>query len=196
MFEKSLSDQEILLAIKAGRDDRALEQLYKELFPKVRRIVSKYNTRGIDAYDIFQESILRFYDYVKQNKFNEKQSIDAFVITVAKNKTIDYLRKNSSKFEASMEDGMTESYEVPETNILEMTEKNESLKAIFSTIGEKCKELLLLSVFDRRSMVEIAETLGFSSENSAKTQNYKCKQKLIKALAANPELAKEVMAYA
>lgn len=196
MFKKTLSDQEIVFAIKAGRDDRALVQLYDNLFPKVQRIVSRYNTRGIDAYDIFQESILRFYDYVKQNKFNEKQSIDAFVITVAKNKTIDYLRKNSSKFEASMEEGMTETFGAPDMNFLEQTEKNESLIGLFSTIGDRCKELLLLSIFDKRPMSEIAGILGFSSENSAKTQNYKCKQKLIQALKTNPKLAMEVMNYA
>ena len=74
-------------------------------------------------------------------------------------------------------------------------EKKMVLENLFLSIGEKCKELLLLSIFDKRSMIEISEILGFSSENSAKTQNYKCKQKLIKTLELNPELTKEVMSY-
>ena len=91
---------------------------------------------------------------------------------------------------------MTETFGAPDMNFLEQTEKNESLIGLFSTIGDRCKELLLLSIFDKRPMSEIAGILGFSSENSAKTQNYKCKQKLIQALKTNPKLAMEVMNYA
>ena len=42
----------------------------------------------------FQESILKFYDFVKLDKFNVKFTIDAFVLTIARNKIIDILRKN------------------------------------------------------------------------------------------------------
>ena len=54
---------------------------------------------------------------------------------------------------------------------------------------------MLLSIYDKRSMKEISTMLGFSSQDSAKTQSYKCKQKLIKSLKENPTLAKEVMSY-
>lgn len=41
-------------------------------------------------------------------------------------------------------------------------------------------------------MKEICKKMGFSTENGAKTRNYKCKQQLISLLKKNP-LVKELM---
>lgn len=196
---KKLLDSEILFLIRSGsNEDKALEQLYKVLLPKVKIICKKYKTNDIDAYDIFQESILRLYDYVKQDKFNDQYSIEGFVLAVARNKIIDSTRKNKKRAEVEINE-----FNVPsdlivynEADTMLTTERKKAIEEIFSSIGEKCRELLLLRKFDKRSMTEICEIMGFSSENSAKTQTYKCKQKLIKNLEDNPSLVNEFLDYA
>tara|TARA_B100000809_G_scaffold239100_1_gene260379 strand:- start:13092 stop:13685 length:594 start_codon:yes stop_codon:yes gene_type:complete len=196
MSKKTQHDEDILSAIYNSKDeDKALEFLYSKLLPKVKRITKKYNANDIDAYDVFQESIVKLYDYVKLDKFNKKYSIEAFVLTVAKNKIIDNLRKKTTRKEVEINDfDFPEKLEVNNDTLI-TKEKNNAMEQVFATIGEKCKELLLLSIYDRRSMSEISEIMGFSNKDSAKTQNYKCKQKLIKSLEKNPSLAKIVLSH-
>ena len=113
---------------------------------------------------------------------------------MARNKIIDIIRKNNSRVEVEIVDSTYLGKDI-EYDTYSVNEKRNTLEALFSSIGEKCKELLLLSIYDKRSMKEISTMLGFSSQDSAKTQSYKCKQKLIKSLKENPTLAKEVMSY-
>lgn len=196
MTKKNLTDEYILLAIYNGKDEhKALEYLYSNLLPKVKKISKKYKANDTDSYDVFQESIVKLYDYVKLKKFNKDYSIEAFVLAVAKNQIIDNVRKKTKRQEVEIRE-----FELPtnfalNTDILITDEKKKAMEKVFATIGDRCKELLLLSIFDRRSMSEICEILGFGSENSAKTQNYKCKQKLIKSLQKNPNLAKIVLSH-
>jgi RNA polymerase sigma factor (sigma-70 family) len=196
MSKKTLSDEDILLAIYSGQnEDKALEFLYSKLLPKVKRISKKYKANDIDSYDVFQESIVKLYDYVKLRKFNDKYSIESFVLTIAKNRILDNLRKKTRRQEVEIKE-----HDIPKTleansDFLVTEEKRKAMEQVFATIGDRCKELLLLSVFDRRSMAEICKILDFSSENSAKTQKYKCKQKLIKSLEKNPNLAKIVLSH-
>ena len=93
MFKKSFSNKEILAAIRKGDESEVLEYLYRKVSPKVKSLTKKYRIQDMDAYDIFQESLLRFYDYVKRDKFNETYTIEAFMLTVAKNRIIDITRK-------------------------------------------------------------------------------------------------------
>lgn len=196
MGKKELVDQDILIAIRSGRDEqKALEILYRVLLPKVKMICKRYKAKDVDAYDVFQESVLKLYDYVKTSRFNESYSIESFVLVIAKNKVIDILRKAKNKIEVELEDFKTPGDLIVSNDQLIIKEKSDIINQLFSSIGERCKELLLLSKYDRRSMTEISHLMGFKSENSAKTQAYKCKQKLIKSLESNPSLAKEILGY-
>lgn len=196
-MSKKLIDKDILVAIRSGKEEeKALETLYKILLPKVKGICKKYRANDVDAYDVFQESIIKLYDYIKKDKFNVSYTIEAFVLTIAKNKMIDTLRKQNNRSEVLIDEFTTPKDLVIDHDILLITEKKKVLEQIFSSIGERCKELLLLRKYDKRSMTEISQIMGFNSENSAKTQTYKCKQKLIKSLEDNPTLANEFLAYA
>jgi RNA polymerase sigma factor (sigma-70 family) len=196
MSKKILNDDDILSAIYSGKnEDQALEFLYSNLLPKVKRISKKYKANDVDSYDIFQESIIKLYDYVKLKKFNKKYSIESFVLTVTRNQIIDNLRTNSRRQQVDINDFNTPEDLIVDNDILVTNEKIKALEQLFYAIGERCKELLLLRKYDKRSMNEICEIMGFSTENSAKTQIYKCKQKLIKSLEDNPELANEVLGH-
>ena len=65
-----LTDKEILTNIACGNDKEVLTYLYKSVYPSVRTIILRNNGKEDDAKDIFQESVMVFYKYVKQEKFN------------------------------------------------------------------------------------------------------------------------------
>ena len=178
------TDEQILLAIQQGNDDKVLGQLYKHLMPKVKRYILSNNGDNEEAEDIFQDAILIFYKQVKLGKFKDKYEINGFVYSVCRNLWINRVKKrNRNTGLSSKEYALSHDGDMLQDMITE--ERERVVMEIFSMIGERCKELLVYSVFHKYSMKEICQKMGFSTENAAKTKNYKCKQKLISLVGEN-----------
>ena len=181
------TDQEILTAIKKGDDDPVLAVLYKKYWPVIRRYVVKNSGSEEEAQDVFQDTIIAFYKQVKMNRFNDNYQIGAFIFSVGRNFWINKVKRDQRQVELSKE----QPYPEWEENILHdiITEERAALvRKVFSKIGEKCRELLTYTVFHRYSMSEVCKLMGFSTENAAKTRNYKCKQQLIKLVHKHDHL--------
>lgn len=178
------TDKEVLEAIRRG-DDSVLEYLYKHVLPKVKAHVLKNNGGNEDARDIFQDAVLIFYKYVKTGKFNEEYEIAGFIFTISKNLWINLAKKKNKVVELTVETPMHEFMKSAIEDLI-TKEREEFIIKMFSQLGGACKEILLYSIFDKFSMKEIKEKMGFTSEDVAKTKNYKCKQRLMHIVKDNP----------
>jgi RNA polymerase sigma factor (sigma-70 family) len=179
--------KKIIKAIKTGNDTLVLNNLYKEILPRIKRMILKNSGTEDDAKDIFQDTVLIFYNQVKLNKFNEEKDIGGFMYTVARNLWINKAKRDN-KF-VKIND--TENWEGSEVNALGDLIDQEKAKAIdevMNQIGEDCKKLLKYSIYEKLSMKEIAKKMGYSSEGVAKTYNYRCKQKLVSLVKGNNHL--------
>lgn len=176
---KKFSDQQILEGIRKGEDSKILEFLYDTVLPDVKKMVYKYRGSEDEAYDMFQEGILKFYSYVKTQKFDEKHKVGGFIYTVCKNLYIDYLRRQNKNIH--MDDLHPESFSEEAVSLEKIisNEKEAKILELFSKIGEVCKDLLILSYYHDLTMKEISVKMGFNSEDVAKTKKYKCKQRLL-----------------
>lgn len=67
-----------------------------------------------------------------------------------------------------------------------------TINKVINLLGKKCFDLLKLSVVYKTSSADICRKMGFATENSVKTQKYKCKMKFLKILNENA-LFKEVL---
>lgn len=183
---KNLSDSEILSGIQSGRENSVLEYLYDKIFPQVKKMVFKYGGKEEEAYDAFQEGIIKFYHYAKTGKLSSDNNICGFIYTVTKNHYIDNLRRNNKSVQIEEAD-ITDLSESDNQLGKLITEENENkITELFSMLGEVCKQLLLLYYYNEMSMKDIAVKMGFSSEDVAKTKNYKCKQRLIELTKKHP----------
>ncbi len=189
---KKLTDQEIIALLKTRQKDVALNYIYKSMFPNIKRNLITKGASIEDTKDLFQEAVLQLYIKIIEGKFIEEEAnIFAFLNNIAKNKWIDKIRRDK-KIE------VTDDFTVHQNNhtltdassLLEIinSEKSKLVEQILSSIGEKCQQLLKLVIFQNYSMKEIAEELGFSNEDSAKTQHYKCKAKLIHLYKKNDHI--------
>lgn len=181
------SRAEIVESIRSGRDREVLNLLYKELYPKLERYILNNSGTKDDSKDMFQEAILVFYQNIMEDKYDRITDISGFVLTVARNNWINKVRKLSKEVDAHHLDSMYENAPSPLVSMI-MNEKWKAYNNLFDALGTKCKELLTYSIFDKRSMREIAELMAFSNENAAKTHNYRCKQRLTELVAENKEL--------
>lgn len=173
--------------IRKGNDREVLQWMYKEIYPKVEKYVSGNSGCIDDCKDVFQESIIIFYKYIIENKYDRIVDLNAFLMGISRNVWINKVRKLNREVDADLLEHFEETSNNPLIALI-MSEKWNAYKAIFEKLGEKCRELLSYSSYERLNMKEIAEKMGFLNENVAKTQNYRCKQKLLEFISANEEI--------
>lgn len=179
------SDGEIIESIKKGNDRDVLTHLYKEVLPKVKSYVCKNNGTSDEAFDIFQDSMVAFYRFVKEDRFNKEYHVASFIFIICRNLWV--TRAKRDKRNVHMDQAL-EQISDSANNALDylITHERETLiRSLLQQLGNKCQELLKYSVYDDLSAREICEIMGFTSEDAVKTQKYKCKQKLAELLKAS-----------
>lgn len=166
-----------------------MDELYRREFPKIKYYILKNSGSLEDAQDVFQESVIALFRYVKLGKFDETKSIGGFLYVVGSNA---WKKANRSPMKTEelhidvMPDG--EKNNIEETLFSEET--SNMIQHLFNQIGENCKKLMLISIYDNKTHKEIADEMGYTSTDAVKTRYYKCKQKIIKILEAKPDYAK------
>jgi len=160
-------------------DNKALKLFYKTYRKDVLLWLGKnYNIDMETGADIFQQSIVLFYDKVIQNKLtDENANVKTYIYGICKNKALTQLRKdkkeNSFKKEYSR---MISTKENNENDFLE--KKNETLSEALDKIGNPCKKILELFYYKMYNIEEISTVLGYKNANTTKTQKYKCIKRL------------------
>lgn len=169
-------DQQILTAIYSGRDQKVLNLLYKEVLPKIRAYIMKNSGQKDDANDIFQDTVLIFYNKVKQHQFDENHDISAYMFAIARNLWI----KKAVKMKKTVFQNEQIEFESDEDTVkyLVTEEKMNAIKTLFEKLGEPCKTLLTYSIFECMSMQDICDKLHYKTINVAKTYAYRCRKKL------------------
>ena len=197
MFNKKknnsyFNDIEIVDAILSNKANEVLPFLYGNVQPKMTKWIISNSGDKAEAQDIFQDAVIAFYRYVKTGKFEKGASVDAFIFSVGKNLWVNRVKQKNrlvSNADNHINQLMTEADF--SAQIIDK-EREEKIQAVLSQLGERCKQLLTYSIFHNLSMEEISQKMDFNNANTAKTKNYKCKQRLI-ALVKDNEYFKELL---
>lgn len=169
------SDKELFEALRKG-DSSAFRNVYVLHFNMVKYFIVKNNGREEDAHDVFQEAMVVLFEQLNSEKFELTSSLKTWIYAVCRNKWMKQLSKQKRNvrmidFESADE------FVLPE----EVAEKNEmsvSLRKSLGQLGVQCRKLLLLYYYFKKSMEEIAVDLNYTNADNAKSQKYKCLQKL------------------
>ncbi len=167
-----MTDQEIILKIREGKEHRALVKLYNYQ-SRVITLVLKFGGTKDDAKDVFQEALLILCKKVKDTSFQLTAKLDTFLYGICLNVWREELKqKGKSNFEIP-----TEYLIADETDWEALFEKESKLKKVeemLYQLGNPCLELLKLFYYQSMRVKEIAKKMGYKSENSVKVQKYKC----------------------
>ena len=175
--------------IRKGRDKEAIENLYDTLLPNVTKYIKNNNGSTDEALDIFQDVILSFYEKVMNQNWDPtytvygylyKMCIWRWINKVNRDKPI--LKKDISELELHLE---APDYWFSETS---SNDDEAILHTMFSSIGEKCLELLTYTIYKDMQMEDIQVRMNFPSNESARMQHQRCKQKLMNEISKNPNL--------
>lgn len=155
----------------------------------MRKIIGIHAEAEEEAKDLFHDALLVFYKQVINNKYDENYPIEGYIYSVAKNQWI-----NKVKREQKIE--IVEPQFLPENELNEAIdskimndEKTEVINKLFSLLEPKCSNLLTYTIFQDLSYDDIAERMGFTSENAARTAHFRCKKYLMELVKNYPVLS-------
>ncbi|MCA0430205.1 MAG: sigma-70 family RNA polymerase sigma factor [Bacteroidetes bacterium] len=174
------TDSQFIAGLKANNNE-VLNALYKKYYNLVLKLVVNNNGNSEQAQDLYQETIIAVFENVQKEQFELNCQLQTYIYSIAKRLWLKQLKKNGNTFLfKENEDNdlvdVTEDLQYhneKETNILKM---NSSL----GLLGEPCKTLIQDFYIHKKSMDEIAEKFGYTNADNAKTQKYKCLQRLKK----------------
>lgn len=168
-----MTDQQIIEHIKKRDNDRAFSAIYHS-FPAIKKMIILNNGKEEDAEDIFQEALIILCDKVRQPNFVLSSKLSTYMYGICNFLWKDELRKKQKLPSFSMNENFDTQAESSTDNELEEVEKGKLAEKIINELGERCKELLLLFYTSNLKLKDIALKMGYSSENTAKNQKYKC----------------------
>lgn len=182
---------QILVDIRSGKEgrDRVLIQLYKDekLRIGVVNVVRKLGGTSEDFEDVFSTTLMQFVKTViNRPELTIKHQLNTYIISIAKYICMAQRKKNKNlnlnydmNNELDFEEG-------PESLVI-IKEKIYLLHEVISSLGDKCKEVLMYWANGYR-MKEIAKLMGYKSENMARKKKYKCFKALLIMMEKNPKI--------
>jgi RNA polymerase sigma factor (sigma-70 family) len=164
-----MTDSEIITSLRNNKYQQATNGLYS-FFPAIKKYIRTNNGTTDDAKDIFQDALVILYKKVQSPEFTLSAPLKTYLFAVAKNCWFQELRRRNKLPAGIPTDELADT--VPEE-----ASGFQLATTAFHLLGEKCKELLILFYYKKKSYKEIATAFAFSSDKVAKNQKYRCIEK-------------------
>ncbi|MGB3617656.1 MAG: RNA polymerase sigma factor [Catalinimonas sp.] len=168
------SDQQLLRQMQRG-DRAALGQLYtahrREFMHWIQRACGCDETT---ASDVYQDAIIAVYENAVGCKLVElRSSLKTYLFAVGRRTALHRMR---ARTHAPLDACYDQAAEVPTQHAEQARE--EFVRQQLATLDADQQKLLRLFYFERLSLREIAERLGYKNEQVAKTAKARCMKKL------------------
>lgn len=143
-------------------DREAFDKLFRSMYPRLVRFVSRYTRNKAVACDITQDVFVILWE--KREELDPGRSVKAYLYTIARNRSLNYLRDHSNE---------TVGLELPtESTALKTTAKRDSrdrsekigklMKTWIEDLPERRREAFELSRFEGLDHDEIAGVMNVS----------------------------------
>lgn len=170
----------IVEAFKSGNNSDALRPLYEQALPKIFQYVRKNGGDFEDAKDLLQETILILHQQILKGKFDQRYEVLGFMYSVARNQWINKAKREKI-YHKDPEFDYDYHHNIDATQLGDMIteERKTAVDQLMEKIGEPCKSLLKYIVVEGLKLEEVRKKMNFTSTNTVKTYNYRCKKKLM-----------------
>ena len=173
------TDREVVLGILNNSED-ALNKLYVAHFPMVLQFILNNNGGEDDAKDVYQETIIVLYDKIKTGNFELTSKLKTYIYSVSRRIWLKKLALQSKKTNniSDFENVLVvdDDIEMHEQKDMQFTK----MKIALESLGEPCRTIVEDFYIHNLSMQAICEKFGYTNTDNAKTQKYKCLQRLKK----------------
>ena len=143
--------------IQRDRDEMAFSQIFDFFAPKVNAYFIQNRIKFESSEELTQEVLSTV--WVKSNLYDSsKSALSTWIFTIARNKKIDFLRKNS-KINFKEEDIREFLYQDREIDINEENEAKKQIEKINNELDEQQKIIIKMNFFENKSHKKIADEL-------------------------------------
>jgi RNA polymerase sigma factor (sigma-70 family) len=173
------TDNEVILGILSN-SERVLKRLYVAYFPMILQLIINNNGNEDDAKDIYQEAIIVLYNKVKTGDFELSSKLKTYIYSVCRRLWLKRLSQ-MTRYGGDITDFQEYLYVDDETE--KHNERDiqfNKMESALQLLGEPCKTIMEDFYINDKSMQEICERFGYTNADNAKTQKYKCLQRLKK----------------
>mgnify|MGYP001217451615 CR=1 FL=1 len=174
------SDAEIIERILEGDIER-----YRDLIQRYQHMIYAFIYRMVnnrtDAEDLTQEVFVKAYE--KLSTFRGESQFSSWLHTLARNKTIDFLRRR--KFHDSDEqlaNVPSKSRDESPQEVLLGKERRREIEEAFNMLSESYREVIVLRCTHEYPFEKIASLLGIA-ESTARVRYLRARQELAKLLS-------------
>lgn len=179
-----LTDAQLLKGIASG-ERRATTQVYQQHYPTVMHWLQSSGGDEADAADIFQEAMVVLFEKAGNEDFRLSCRIGTYLFAICKHlwyKKLEQRNRTPVTFpEELSEERATDATYLDDLKRHEEREVHfDQLDAAMAALGEPCSSLLNAFYHQNKSMQEIAALFGYTNPDNAKTQKYKCLNRLKK----------------
>jgi len=191
----AFTNNELLKGI-LGQNQAVLNYLYREIFPRVKKVVIRGGLDYDTANEIFQEAIIILFKKGKAGEISESTLIESYLFGMCKIIMQNLLRENFRKKGVEVEVDRIDI--VDDTSVI-MGKYLEGQRMRlfhnhFNKLHQECQKVLK-AFFSGKSFAEIAKEFNFSSEEYARRRKYLCKEYLVKSIKTDPNYNEIVNSY-
>ncbi len=164
-----MNEKEIFDRICRG-DEKALEELYKKYYRMMTKLVITNSGTEQEGKDIYQEALIVFWQKAISGNLVLTSKISTYIYSICLNlwrKELD--RKSRLSHEQK---------DSPEYQNEDKKERIRIIRECIDQLDDTCRKVISYYYYDKMSMSDIADKLGFANTDTAKTKKYKCKKKL------------------
>ncbi|PWK77424.1 RNA polymerase sigma factor (sigma-70 family) [Mucilaginibacter oryzae] len=173
------TDSEIVLGI-LNNSEVVLRRLYTAYFPMILQLIINNNGDEDDAKDIYQEAIIVLYNKIKSGDFELNSKLKTYIYSVCRRLWLKRLSQ-MNRYGGDIRD--FEEHLPVEEEVDDHSDRDiqfGKMESALRLLGEPCKTIMEDFYIKNRSMQEICERFGYTNADNAKTQKYKCLQRLKK----------------
>jgi len=161
---QNYSDEQLIARYLKG-DEESLEFLIKKYLQPIYSFVARYVGGQGDAKDITQEIFLKVWKNLK--KFDSQRSFKTWIFSIAKNASIDFLRKKKAlpfsawkneKGDNALTETLADPSPLPD-ELVARADAGEKLRLTMELLVPNYRTVLYLRYNDHFTFREIAETL-------------------------------------
>jgi len=170
----TLTDKQLIEQYLKG-DEKSLEILIGQYLKPVYGLIFRYVKNAAEAEDIVQDTFIRAWKNLK--KFDRERNFQAWIFTIAKNASLDFLKKKKAVPFSAFENEAGENIlneiigEIDPRleNLTSGSEAKEKLDHAMDKMPAASRDLISLYHQEDFTLNEIAETLG-ESANTVKSR--------------------------
>ena len=155
-----MKDSLIIDELKKG-NTKVFSLVYNS-YPLIENYILNNSGSEEDAKDIFQNTLIIFYQKVKAPEFKLTSKLSTYLFGICKNSWLKALRSRKSNEDLSEQTHLTaeEEHQINESSIVELIQEK------LTTMGDPCHSLIIYHEFHKMKWEDIAKKMNYATAHA------------------------------